>query len=348
MFIIQHLLNYLSMTTGFTNLVTFVSAFQWHYLNMYINLYLPPVPFPLLIISSIAVISGLAGIFRKSGKPIWIAFVPFYNVYTLADIAGVKRGILYTVTALYIIGATGHYVRLDLTVIVLSLLLTFVGWIFICVGLKNRFSLSVPLTIALVVAPFIMLPVLGFSSKEYDQGQNSIISDDGMIRLSGLSLKRFEKFRTALQQELLFTKIIGGRAGVRIRYITIVNIPVWFQFDETFFFISENGAMMIKHSIWKGIKESYSFKNETIAGITLQKNKLSRKLLLTLRDTSAVEVDANSGSFLTYLGNNLNSVVQTNPSISINGDYIPEEHAHQMSPNNFEPLQPQNACSVEL
>ncbi len=82
--------------------------------------------------------------FEKAGKPGWACIIPFYNVYIMAEIAGVKNWwlIFIPIANIYII-------------------------IVIAIGLAKSFGKDTGFGIGLLLLGFIFYPILGFGDAVY-------------------------------------------------------------------------------------------------------------------------------------------------------------------------------------
>lgn len=277
---------------------------------------------------------GIIAVFVKAKRPAWQGIIPFYNIKVLGEIAGVNSAVIVTTIAA---SASNHFLLMRFFKLrylsVLALIAVFVGWIKICKALQEKFELSGGFTAGLIFLPVLFLPILGFNSMQIvERGGDYDGSkvDSGSFHLSSLSVPRFKKFVPSLLHEQGFEKIIGGKLHTGVGYLFLFQIPVWFRYDETFMFISEKGIYILETSIWKGITECMFIPNSIFAGLRLEKNKLSRKLVITYHDREEMKIDANSGALLKFLGGNIDKIEEINPTLSVTGDYIPDHLSHHI------------------
>jgi Family of unknown function (DUF5684) len=97
----------------------------------------------LLIIPALV---GAWNVFEKAGRSGWEALVPIYNIYVLTVITG----------------QSGWLVLLCLIPLINVVAIGFLYW-----KLAERFTLSWPFAIGLLLLPFLFLPVLGFGEYRY-------------------------------------------------------------------------------------------------------------------------------------------------------------------------------------
>ncbi len=101
-------------------------------------------------INLILIIPALAGawkVFEKAGRPGWEALVPIYNLYVLTVITG----------------QPGWLVLLCLIPLINVVATGLLFW-----KLAERFALTWPFAIGLLLLPFLFLPILGFGEYRYN------------------------------------------------------------------------------------------------------------------------------------------------------------------------------------
>lgn len=108
---------------------------------------LPSIAWPLLVVtSSLACLAGLWKCFVKAGYPGWFVLIPVWNLIVLMDVVEQSPWWL------------------------LMLLIPFIGWLaalYLCICLAKAFGRDASTGIALLVAPWLVLPILAFSRAEY-------------------------------------------------------------------------------------------------------------------------------------------------------------------------------------
>src|SRR5262245_49602939 len=90
------------------------------------------------------------GVFRKSGKPAWAAFVPIANEWFIFETAG----------------RPGWWVLLGFIPFCGGLIL-FVLWIIVSIDLAKSFGKGGGFAVGLIFLPFIFLYILGYGSAQY-------------------------------------------------------------------------------------------------------------------------------------------------------------------------------------
>ncbi|MEA5454853.1 DUF5684 domain-containing protein [Sinomonas sp. JGH33] len=114
-------------------------------------------------------VAGLVfmGVFRKAGKPVWAAFVPYYNIYVLLDIVGRPSWWIW----LYV-GAT---------VVGFIPFIGFLAWvgilvlqIFVMNDLAKSFGKDTAWTVGLVLLPVVFVSILGYGQSPY-LGQGALM-----------------------------------------------------------------------------------------------------------------------------------------------------------------------------
>ena len=91
-------------------------------------------------------------IFTKAGKPGWAAIIPFYNMYTLFEVAGMN----------------GWMFLLMLIPIVNIIIM-----IMLYVNLAKSFGKSTGFAVGLIFLNFIFMLILGFGSDQYVGNKNA-------------------------------------------------------------------------------------------------------------------------------------------------------------------------------
>jgi hypothetical protein len=107
--------------------------------------------FVMFFLVVVLMIIPLCLIFRKAGRLWWEALIPFYNLYILTVIAGVKWWVLF-----------GFFIPV-------------LNWIvpaYIYYYVSRRFGFDVLFTVGLVLLPFIFLPILAFGNAVYTKPEN--------------------------------------------------------------------------------------------------------------------------------------------------------------------------------
>lgn len=103
---------------------------------------------------AVAIVSIIAQwkIFTKAGKPGWAAIIPFYNMYTLFEVAGMN-GWMFLLMLLPIVN------------IVIMIMLY--------VNLAKSFGKSTGFAVGLIFLNFIFMLILGFGSDQYVGNKNA-------------------------------------------------------------------------------------------------------------------------------------------------------------------------------
>ena len=101
------------------------------------------------IACAVLIIIGMWKVFKKAGKGGWEAIIPFYNVYTLLDIAGINPLFM---------------------LILLASFIPFIGWIavlglniFAGIYLAKSFGKEAGFGVGIGLLPVVFYPMLGFS-----------------------------------------------------------------------------------------------------------------------------------------------------------------------------------------
>ena len=103
---------------------------------------------------AVAIVSIIAQwkIFTKAGKPGWAAIIPFYNMYTLFEVAGMN-GWMFLLMLLPIVN------------IVIMIMLY--------VNLAKSFGKSTGFAVGLIFLNFIFMLILGFGADQYVGNKNA-------------------------------------------------------------------------------------------------------------------------------------------------------------------------------
>jgi len=101
----------------------------------------------------ILLIAAIWKVFSKAGQPGWAAIIPIYNLYVMCKVAG----------------RPGWWLLLMLIPFVNLIIL-----IILNVDISKRFGKGVGFAIGMIVLPFILWPILGFGSAQYQGGPPSI------------------------------------------------------------------------------------------------------------------------------------------------------------------------------
>ena len=104
-----------------------------------------------LAVAIVSIIAQLK-IFTKAGKPGWAAIIPFYNMYTLFEVAGMN-GWMFLLMLLPIVN------------IVIMIMLY--------VNLAKSFGKSTGFAVGLIFLNFIFMLILGFGSDQYVGNKNA-------------------------------------------------------------------------------------------------------------------------------------------------------------------------------
>ena len=97
-------------------------------------------------LGGILVIVGLWFIFKKAGRPGWAAIVPFYNAYTLFNVAWGQPWLF---------------------LLLLVPLVNVVVYILCLVKLAHAFGEGGGFAVGLLLLPFIFFPILAFGGSRY-------------------------------------------------------------------------------------------------------------------------------------------------------------------------------------
>lgn len=110
----------------------------------------------LALVSYVLTSLGLMKFFEKAGRPTWAAWVPFYNVWVMGEVAKVEQYWLW----LYVGGILLSFIP------VLGQLLSvaaLVAIVYITFYFLKQFGKDVGHTILAVLFPFVYYPVVGYS-----------------------------------------------------------------------------------------------------------------------------------------------------------------------------------------
>ena len=99
---------------------------------------------------AVAIVSIIAQwkIFTKAGKPGWAAIIPFYNMYTLFEVAGMNGWMFIPIVNIIIM-------------------------IMLYVNLAKSFGKSTGFAVGLIFLNFIFMLILGFGSDQYVGNKNA-------------------------------------------------------------------------------------------------------------------------------------------------------------------------------
>lgn len=131
---------------------------------------------PVLIIYLVA----LWRLFKKAGRKGWEAIVPFYNTWVLAEISGVAWW--YPL----IIILSGFEAAGDGILGSILSLASILSSFFIYYNLSKKFHRGVGHAVLLTLFPWIMVPIMGFSSN-YQYDKDVEVSENGPIGENGQS-----------------------------------------------------------------------------------------------------------------------------------------------------------------
>ena len=135
----------------------------------------------IVLIISIITMIGQWQVFKKAGKPGWVAIIPFYNNWCLYEIMGLNPLLcLFTIVGSFMVGVgntlnfygqTGNHsfiILLGLLFNLVSIGLNITGLVFNIKGslqLSKYFGKSDAYGIGLAFLPFVFYPMLGFDKK---------------------------------------------------------------------------------------------------------------------------------------------------------------------------------------
>lgn len=142
---------------------------------------------------ALLVIVGMAGVFRKAGKPWWGAVIPIYNIYLLtkvsrtsiwwfwASLIPLVSVTLWGIT-MFFGTASGNSAfmilgRLTSLLLPIAMILGIVAIIVIGLIVPSRisrvFGHGIGMSLGLILLPFIFYPILGFNKSSYQSGKSS-------------------------------------------------------------------------------------------------------------------------------------------------------------------------------
>ena len=130
----------------------------------------------ILLITSIIEIIGLYKVYKKAGYNGWEVFIPFYNSWILLKISELNSWYYLALISPIILSLTDIE---ELTL--LSSLCVLVTNFFIYYNISKKFEKDLFFAILLVLFPFVMIPILGFS-KNCIYNKNIKVSEHGPIK----------------------------------------------------------------------------------------------------------------------------------------------------------------------
>jgi len=145
-----------------------------------------PLTLTLLVLSGILVTAGMWKVFNKAGYAGWKCLIPFYNLYLLADIAGLKDWYSITVIVqLITVILTVIFARLNViyeilvqakltslesvavTVAIFFVISIGVMLVYLIYSVAQKFQKGFSYALGLVFLPVIFWPILGFGDDQY-------------------------------------------------------------------------------------------------------------------------------------------------------------------------------------
>ena len=132
--------------------------------NPHVAAWLIPLAIIIFILAIVSLV-GLAKVLRKAGRPAWVAIVPFYNTWVIAEISG-KPGWWGLYPLLGLIPAVGSFASLIVAIA-------------IAIALAKSFGKSVVFGIfGLGLFSFIGYIVLGFGNAKYlgPNGEGAVLA----------------------------------------------------------------------------------------------------------------------------------------------------------------------------
>ena len=123
-------------------------------------------------------LAGLWKLFKKADRNGWEAIIPFYNTWVLAEISGVAwwYALIVIFSNLRVLGSNELSAILSLA--------SLVAIFFICYNLSKKFHKDIGTAILMLIFPFVMMPIMGFSSN-YQYDKDVIVSENGPIGDNG-------------------------------------------------------------------------------------------------------------------------------------------------------------------
>ena len=99
---------------------------------------------------------------EKAGKPGWITIIPFYNLWTLAEIGSVPGW-----WGLLILFSYSWLNSKETVIFRFFSLLCFVVYVYIIQNIARNFNKKKIFGVVLAILPFIGYPILGFGQAKY-------------------------------------------------------------------------------------------------------------------------------------------------------------------------------------
>ncbi|OHA88280.1 MAG: hypothetical protein A2653_00910 [Candidatus Zambryskibacteria bacterium RIFCSPHIGHO2_01_FULL_43_25] len=141
----------------------------------------------------VLVIAGMAGVFRKAGKPWWGAIIPIYNIYLLIKVSRTSvwwfwasfiplvSVTLWGITMFFGTASGGSAFmvlgRLTSLLLPIAMILGIVALVVIGLIVPSRisrvFGHGIGMSLGLILLPFIFYPILGFNKSFYQPVSNS-------------------------------------------------------------------------------------------------------------------------------------------------------------------------------
>jgi len=112
--------------------------------------------FVLAVASYVLTALGLMKFFAKAGKPTWAAWVPFYNVWVMGEVAAVEQYWLW----IFVGGVVASFIPFLGQLLSLAAL---VAVVYITHNFLAKFGKDVGHTILAVLFPFAYYPIVGYS-----------------------------------------------------------------------------------------------------------------------------------------------------------------------------------------
>lgn len=153
-----------------------------------------PITLTLFILLVITVTAGMWKVFKKAGYAGWKCLIPFYNLYLLADIAGLKSwyattvivqfiAVIFTVifarpNIIYEILVQSNLMKFEAVAVIAAILFAItigVMLVYLVYSVAQKFQKGVGYTLGLILLPFIFWPMLGFGDVQYQgEKQNNL------------------------------------------------------------------------------------------------------------------------------------------------------------------------------